>query len=606
MKLLRTNARSLVLVLLAGSLAWTMAGTVGAGAAVRTGTGGTKGALVKSIKFMGTVNVKALADRQRQGSFRQDRHDRSGTYLRPDFDPKGEESGTAAPSAGPEVQGLPVHVNGVQPYDGVNAADSRLARDGNQYTNVPPDGGICSGGKGVKVQTVNSAFGFFDAGQKILFPPIAQTSFFGLPPSIDRSTNPPTFPGPSVGDPKCAYDPGSGRMVLLTWGTGQDPDNGGFTGTNDYYIAVAKTHNVIGNYNLYDLSLDPPGSQDCDPACLSDHPTLSTDANTIVTTYNKYNAETGEFFGARIIALSKAAMIAGDVPNTVEFEGGELGGGLLYTLQGAQPPADGSYASGNNGTMWFLSALQFTPGQADDRVAVEALTNTAAIDSDPGDLVYSAAVVPGTNRYDTPPVTPQKKGPFPLGKSVGEPLNYLDSGGDEMQPVWYAGGQIWGILDSRVGVGGTLRGGLLWMTVAPAGSPGNISGTVTHQQFLSVTTNSLLYGAIAVNGAGTAAIVAASWAGPTVYPSAVYGWLDTHTWHVSSLVAYAEGVRPVDDFDCYEAFNPDFQRGCRFGDYNGATLNKASSSFTLEAEWISPRPRVLFANWGTALATATF
>ena len=47
-------------------------------------------------------------------------------------------------------------------------------------------------------------------------------------------------------------------------------------------------------------------------------------------------------------------------------------------------------------------------------------------------------------------------------------------------------------------------------------------------------------------------------------------------------------------------------RGCRFGDYNGAVLNNSASSFTLEAEYISPRPRVVFGNWGTAFAVAKF
>jgi hypothetical protein len=569
---------------------------------------GTAPAILRGIKFLGTADVAFLGKHAHQAAGSTDTRRAGGYKLTPDLSPKGGAAAPASPAdrSGSQTRGLPLTPAGVQAYDGVNAADSRLARDGNQYTNAPPDGGICSGGGGEKVETVNSAFGFFDAGGKISFPPIAQTSFFGLPPSIDRSTNPPTFPGPSVGDAKCVYDSGTGRMILLTWGTGQDPNDGSFNGHNDYFIAVAKTRNVLGNYNLYDIPLDPPGSKGCHPVCESDHPTLSTDANTIVTTYNKYGGPNLDFEGARIIALSKAAMEQGKMPNAVEFNAGSLGGGMLYTLQGANAPADGVYANGNGGTMWFLSALQFVQGQADDRVAVEALMNTSAIDSDPSTIAYNAAIVPGTNRYLSPPVTPQKKGPFPLGKSVGEPLNYLDSGNDEMQPTWYANGQIWGVLDSRVGVGETLRGGLLWMSVAPSGSQSAISGKVRHQQFVSVTTNWLDYGAIAINGAGTEAIITASMAGPGVYPSAVYGWIDTSVWAVRSLHVYLQGVRPIDDFDCYKVFNPDFKRGCRFGDYNGAVLNNSAASFTLEAEYVSPRARVVFGNWGTALAVAKF
>ncbi len=613
MKVLR-NALVLVMAPLA---AWSLGmapasgSTAGPASAHSIGARGVAGGSsdIQRITFMGTANVAALAKRSHQADSSTDTRRAGGYALRRDLSPKGDAAAPAGrmDRTGSQVRGLPVSPARPRPqaHDGVNAADSRLARNGNQYTNAPPDGGICSGGGGEKVETVNSAFGFFDGG-KISFPPIAQTSFFGLPPSIDRTQVPPTFPGPSLGDPKCIFDAGTRRMILLTWGTGQDPNDGSFNGQNDYFIAVAKSGDVLGNYNLYDISLDPPGSKGCDPVCESDHPTLSVDANTIVTTYNKYGGPNLDFEGARIVVLSKAAMEAGKKPNSVVLDGGTLGGGMLYTLQGANAPADGAYADGNGGTMWFLSALQFVSGQADDRVAVEALMNTSAIDSDPSKIVYRSAVVPGTNKYLNPPVTPQKKGPFPLGKSVGEPLNYLDSGSDEMQPTWYADGQIWGVIDSRVGVGDTLRGGLLWMSVAPSGSSSGISGTVGHQQFVSVATNWLDYGTIAINGAGTRAIINASMAGPTAYPSAVYGWIDTSAWAVTSLRVYLQGVRPLDDFDCYKAFNPDFRRGCRFGDYNGAALNDSGTSFTLEAEYVSPRARVVFGNWGTALLVAKF
>jgi len=405
-----------------------------------------------------------------------------------------------------------------------------------------------------------------------------------------------------MGDAKCAYDPGTGRMILLSWATGQDPTTGAFTGANDFWIGVSVTSDVLGDYYIFDLSLDPPHSAGCHPACLSDHPTLSTDAYTVVSTYNKYNAGTGNFEGARIIVMSKSDLINGVSTAAPILHAGHLGGGLLYTLQGASPPGDGIYDVRNGGTMWFLSALQFVPGVSDNRIAEEALLNTSAIDSDPSAIVYQTAIVTGVNHYRSPPVTPQQAGEHPLGSSVGESLNYLDSGSDEMQPVWYAGGQLWGVLDTKVGVNSNPRGGTLWMTVQPGGSSSGISGTLTHQQFVDVATNWLDYGAIAVNGAGTGAIFAASMAGPTVFPSSVYGTLDTSTWHVATVNVYLDGVRPVDDFDCYPEFNPDSARGCRFGDYNAAVMGPAGDAFVLETEYMTAKARVFFANWGTGLA----
>jgi hypothetical protein len=591
--------RTLVGLMAAAAFAATIAtGTAFAGTSTAAAVGSSQG---HSLRYLGTTNVRQLAAQARPAPASSDTRASGGLSARRNLSPKAS-SATSSSSGVANPRGLPLTKApaGASPYDGLSAADERLANGGNNYTYVPPDGGFCRGGEGVSVQTVNGAFGFFGPNMILFFAPLTQNQFWGLPPAIDRVNG--GFPGPSMGDAKCNYDPGTGRMMLLSWATGQDPTTGDFTGTNDYYIAVSASSDVLGSYYLFDLPLDPPDSNGCHPACLSDHPTLSTDANIVESSYNKYNAVSGAFEGARLIVMSKAALTAGVGTIAYIYDAGKAGGGRLYTLQGANAPGDGTYDTSNGGTMWFLSALQFVPGVSDSRVAIEALENTSAIDSDPSAIIYDKRIVSGVNHYLNPPVTPQLDGEHPLGSAFGEPLNYLDSGGDEMQPIWYAGGQLWGILDTKVGLGSTLRGGTLWMTVQPGHGPAGIIGTVTHQQFVSVTTNWLDYGAIAVNGAGTAAIVTASMAGPTVFPSSVYGILDTSTWKVSGVTVYLNGVRPIDDFDCYPEFNPDYARGCRFGDYNAAVVGPAGDAFVLETEYVTAKARVTFANWGTGLA----
>jgi hypothetical protein len=290
----------------------TVVGTLGAGSTVAatasTHVSGLRGTLHNSsIKFLGTTNVRQLVAQEKRGTSSTDTN--STVRQRPNLSPKAESSKPATANVA-NPKGLPVVPSDIQAYDGLNAADERLANDGNNYTYVPPDGGICRGASANSVQTVNGAFAFYEPNMQLLGLPVTENEFYGLPPAIIR-TVPPTFPGPSLGDPKCAYDPGTGRMIILAWGTGQDPNTGGFTGTNDYFIAVSVTDDVFGDYYIYDLSLDPPGSSGCHPACLSDHPTLSTDANTVVTTYNKFNANSGIFEGARVVVMSKADMIAG-------------------------------------------------------------------------------------------------------------------------------------------------------------------------------------------------------------------------------------------------------------------------------------------------------
>ena len=155
----RIIARVLAVTTFTAMLATTSVGLAGASSGSRS----AKLVTTNNIKYIGTADVAALGKHSHQAPPSSDKWKSGGLKLSRELDPKGDEIGTA-PSAGPAVKGLPVHTDGAgpQPYDGVTAADSRLARDGNQYTNVPPDGGICSGGKGIKVQTVNSAFGFFD------------------------------------------------------------------------------------------------------------------------------------------------------------------------------------------------------------------------------------------------------------------------------------------------------------------------------------------------------------------------------------------------------------------------------------------------------------
>ena len=98
--------------------------------------------------------------------------------------------------------------------------------------------------------------------------------------------------------------------------------------------------------------------------------------------------------------------------------------------------------------MLFASALEFT-GTGDKRIALEALTNTSEIDSNPAALAMQESIVYHILPYVSPPKAPQKAGPAPLGASLGEPLNVLDSGGDETQPTTYAGGAVWTMIDTK-------------------------------------------------------------------------------------------------------------------------------------------------------------
>ena len=548
----------------------------------------------RSLSFKGTVNIRRLGAQQRLASRSSVRATASGLrsprQLRRPLT-RGAASMTAGPSVANStiVQGS----GGAQSLDGLTASDQRLADNGNQFTFEPPDGATCEG-NGVGVEYVNSVLQFYDSSSEWLSAPISATDFYGLPVPIDRSKG--TY-GPFLpGDIKCVYDAGTGRFFLEAWATGQDFFTGNFNGQNVFFIGVQATSDPLGDYFIYALQLSSPGSPGCVTACLADHPTASTDANTYVTTYNEYNADTGMFNGARVVVLSKADLEAGAASPVVIISPGSLGGGLLYTLQGGNVPPGGGYASARGGTMYFLSALEFT-GAGDTRIAVEALTHTGLIDSNPSGLGFQKKVIFNVLRYVSPPKTPQRPGKHPLGLSLGEPLNALDSGGDETQPTKFAGGKLWTVIDTQVGSGTSSRGGLLYVVVKPWFSNGLLQGHVTSQGYVAIRGNWLLYGGIAVKGNGSRPVIVTSIAGPDFYPSSGFGWLTSTG--VSKIFLYGKGAGPDDGFSCYPEFDPGAStRGCRFGDYNEINWGD-DGNFYFESEYVTARFRAPFANWGT-------
>ena len=112
-----------------------------------------------------------------------------------------------------------------------------------------------------------------------------------------------------------------------------------------------------------------------------------------------------------MFAMSKADLESGAPSPIVEIDPGNLGGGTLYSLRAGNVPHGGVYSSLQGGTMFFVSALEFT-GNGDTRIAVEALVNTSQIDSHPGRLAFKKKVVPGVLFYVSPRELPRSPAPI--------------------------------------------------------------------------------------------------------------------------------------------------------------------------------------------------
>jgi hypothetical protein len=555
------------------------------------------------IQYLGQSNVTALAKAARSASLSSatGRSARDAKVFAPHSIKSGNSRAAALALGNPTP--LPIDTTGTaQAFDGIDHADSRLADNGNAFSGEPPDGDICAG-HGAEVEILNSALQFFDPNGGILTPPIANNQFMGLPPEIDRSNF--TFPGPANSDINCLYDSSTGRFFLVTWGLDQDPVTGNLTGTQAYYIAAQATSNPLGAYNLFKLPLESPTQPDCAGFCEADYPQSTSDSNSYILTYNRFSHGGSDFRGGRIVVLSKSALLSGSLGPALLINPGPIGGSLTGAFLGAQVVAGSPELTANHGTHYLVASLDPT-GNGDTNVGLVSLTNTAAINSaNPNDVHTHTAVVSGVLPYVSPPKLTQKPGPRPLGTNLSafvagapnEPLRQIDGGDDRTQPSKFAAGQIWTLIDTKLASG---RAGLLWIAIQPTFAGGTVSGVVTHQGYLSVATNHLAYGDIAVTPNGSKALVVASLVGPTTYPSAVYTTFAT-TSQPSTLHQYLTGVRPEDGLSCYDAFGPgDSTRGCRWGDYSMANISP-SGIFWFETEYITPRARTSVANWGTAI-----
>jgi hypothetical protein len=387
-----------------------------AGAAPPSGAGAAGG-----LRSLGKADVRALAGKASAARLQQ--VPANGPEIRAPRAPKVSKAGSGPRLPIPDAANVPVRPGrgGARGFDGISHADQRLAFGGNQFSKEPPDGAVCHG-NGAAVELVNGGVQFFTGDGVLLTPTLAASEFYGLPPEIDRTTDPATFPGPFLGDPRCTFDVGSGRLFLIYWGTGQDPVTGEFTGENVFYIAVSATEDPLGAYHRYALEVSPPGSPGCVTACLADFPTAATDANSYVLSYNEFGlTDTGfEFNVAKILVLSKAQLVAGTGGPVELREAPRIGGVPPFAIQGGIVPPGGAYETGGGGTLWMLSTLDFDETGA-KRLGLLAITNTSAIDRDPGAIAIRRAVVPGVLPHRPPPKARQRPGPRPLGESVGEP-----------------------------------------------------------------------------------------------------------------------------------------------------------------------------------------
>ena len=488
-------------------------------------------------------------------------------------------------------------------FDGLNHRAQRTANGGNQFSVEPPDQGLCAG-NGYVMETVNSVLRVYNSSGAPLTGVIDLNSFYGYPAQFNRTTR---KQGPFVTDPSCYFDVDTQRWFHVVLTLDVNPDTGDLTGPNHLDLAVSNGPTPTDGWTLYSVPVQDDGTQGtpnhgCSLGpCIGDYPHIGADANGFYITTNEYSLFGPEFKGAQLYAFSKRALAGGDANvSVVQFDTRETpaAGRAGFTVWPATSPA-GQYASSAGGTEYFLSSdagEEVNASLTSTNLVVWALTKTQSLDSGGANLRLRNTVKT-VGQYSVPSKSVQKAGDIPLGECLNDqsirtpfgqgcwrffftkkPRNnevesVLDSNDTRMQQVVYAGGKLYGALDTALTVGGASQAGIEWFIVSPSTSSNSLSASVTRQGYLGVAGANLNYPAIGVT-AGGKGVMAFTLVGTSDYPSAAYASISAAAGVGVVRLAQA-GLGPDDGFTSYKAFVGNPPR-TRWGDYGAAVADGAN------------------------------
>ena len=496
-------------------------------------------------------------------------------------------------------------------FDGMSDLDQVSAGTGiyqNSQSDLEPPDQALAVGNGFVLEAINNAVAVYKTDGTVATVPIPMYQILGLPPVFNQTTQ--TYGPASLSDPRAYYDPATKRFFVEEWGTGQDT-GGNATGTSAIYLAVSQTSDPTGAYTVYsfdttfDPTLAPVNGQPIH--ILPDYVQIGADASGFYMSINQFDLLGNQgFVGPRILAVSKAALVAGKSTPIVSFSGGDLyNSNAGFTVQPAKTPAGGAYATGAGGTEYFLSSIYSNSAVA--QIGIWGISNTSSLNTAAPSLTLTDTLMTSLP-YTQPTPAIQKAGPYPLGTSAHFPEEQLDSSDTRMTQVTYVLGHLYSAVETsfpdssgRIPFG--TDNGFTYFSIAPSvDTAGSVSGAVSRQSYAHVTGETLSYPSFGISSTGGAVITCAL-IGPDFFPSAAYVPLDSHL-KATTVDISSAGVAPDDGFTGY--FNTDssgnpLQGVARWGDYSQAQPDE-NGNMWLAQELVSTKSnthRTGGANYGT-------
>lgn len=564
------------------------------------GSAGAAGVRIHPVK-VGTFSFQGLGTGTTGGA--------GGTQAGPPHQPMNKTLRHTTASQVPSVAGTSVAggAGGASGFNGLDDFQQTSSGTGifanSQFDVTPPDQGLCVG-QGFVVEAVNVALRVYSASGVPLTPTVPLNQFAGVTPESQNGG--PPF-GEFLSDPKCYYDPDTGRWFMSFLGIALDPNTGAFGSAATQYVAVSQTSDPTKSWSIYAFPTTDDGTSGTpsDPGCpcFGDQPLLGADDNGVYITTNEYSINGPQFNGAQVYAMSKTGLESGLNTTVTQLQPGMSSsvtntlGGVAFSIQPATSPNAG-YATAANGTEYFQSALDFGAapalGTRADRIAVWNLTNTVSLNGTNPSPMLHVVVLP-SEEYTQPPNATQAPGTLVINSRL--PL--LTANDDRMNQVVYADGRLWSGLNTAVKTPqGSTVVGLAWFVTSPAtSSTGTVSAALAKQGYLGVNKQDLLYPSIGVTPAGHA-VMAFTLTGPDYHPSAAWAPISLSSGTGPIYIA-AAGKNADDDFSSAKAFGG---HGVgRWGDYTAA-VSDPSGNVWMGVEYISGVERTLFANWATYIS----
>ena len=460
-------------------------------------------------------------------------------------------------------------------------------------------------GEGFILEAVNDALAVY--GQRshtLLIGPTPLNQFFKLRPEIVRST-PPVF-GQFVSDPKAYFDPQTRRWFVTALEIDVDPATGAFQNHTSVLLAVSKTSNPTGQFNLFSIDTTDDGTNgtpshpNC--PCFGDQPLIGANQDGFFISTNEFGLAVG-FNGAQIYAISKEELAEGETSPVVHLDNLPCPEGIPFSLQPAVTrslfPRDFDGDDDDRGIEFLLSVPDITL-LFDNRLAVWSLTNTRSLKSHHPQLTLAHVVIP-SETFGVPNDAEQKAGPTPLGTALGEPEERLATNDQRMQQVFFVDGELWGAVTTSVSQGpncvtgfeSDCKAGVAWFAVRPNFRHDTLHAEVRRQGYISVQGENVFYPSIAMGEDGRG-VIAFALSGHDFFPSSAFARIGHRG--VGSVRIAAAGVAPDDGFSGYVACGG--AGSGRWGDYSAAAVVDEDNIW-FATEFIPGGVRTVLANWGT-------